>query len=70
MAFARCWEDEYVVVVVNAAAEPASLTLDVSAPDGSILVDRLAPDQEYAVHNGRLHLDDVPPHWARILTPQ
>lgn len=68
MAFARWWEDEYVVVVVNAAAEPAPLTLDVSLPDGSTLVDRLAPDQEYAVRSGQLHLDAVPPHWARILT--
>jgi hypothetical protein len=68
MAFARSWEDEYVVVVVNAAAESASLTLDVSLPDGSILVDRLAADQEYMVRSGRLHLDDIPPHWARILT--
>jgi glycosidase len=70
MAFARQWEDEYVVVAVNASDTPAALRLPVNLPDGQTLDDRLAPDQQFTVHNGTLLLETVPAYGARILVAQ
>jgi glycosidase len=70
LAFARQWEGEYVVVAVNSAAEPASLRVPVTAPDGQTFVDLLAPEQHFTVQQGHLNLADVPACWACILAPQ
>lgn len=65
-AFARRSDDEYILVVVNAAATPAALNLPVALPDGSRLVDLLEPSARCVPHNGHVQLD-VPSCGARIL---
>jgi glycosidase len=70
MAFVRRCDDDVVVVVVNAAETPAALDVSVDIPDGSMLVDLLAPDQQFVVQGGRLRLEAVPACWGCILTPQ
>ena len=57
--FTRNWQDETVLVAVNASAEPVTLDL----PDlGSAWTDLLNPGE--TVSGGRLEL---PPNWGRIL---
>ncbi len=67
LAFARVLQDETVVVAVNAADTPASLDLQVSAPEGASFVDLLAPERTFPARAGRLRIDDIPPRGARIL---
>lgn len=67
LAFARRTPEEYILVVVNAASTPASLSLKVEAPDGHMLTDLLDPQQQYSVQQGQVYINEVPPCWARIL---
>jgi glycosidase len=66
-AFARITQDEYLVVMLNAADAPASF--DVSVPAGATsAVDVLNDqDQVFPISNGRLFVSEVPPYWGRIL---
>ncbi len=66
LAFARETDDERVVVLLNAAAEAA--TLDVPAPRVGTWGDLLNPGWRCA-SDGRLRAD-VPPCWARILVAE
>jgi cyclomaltodextrinase len=66
LAFARQAGDECVLVLVNAAAEPASFDLPLPGGRGRQLVDLLNLGQTFAVQDGRACLD-VWPRWARIL---
>ncbi len=69
LAFARrFFDEEYVVVAVNAASAPAPLRLPVAAEDGRSFVDLLEPDRHYTVRDGHLQIDGVPSCWARIMT--
>jgi cyclomaltodextrinase len=65
-AFARQAADECVVVLLNAADQPASfdLTLPVPARQG---VDLLNGNEPIPGSGMNLHIDQVPPRWGRIL---
>jgi cyclomaltodextrinase len=63
-AFARQTQDECVIVMVNAAAQPA--TISITTPEIAVrqLVDVLNPGEVFWGGNGQI---SIPPHWARIL---
>jgi glycosidase len=67
LAFMRWTSDERIVVLVNAADEPAPLELAIAADGGSLLIDLLNPGEEFPIHPGTSAVYPVPPHWARIL---
>lgn len=66
-AFMRELPGELVVVMLNAAGEPASFDLQI--PSGRALIDLLNEGESYPVDTGRAHID-VPPCWARIMLVQ
>ncbi|WP_169974471.1 alpha-amylase family glycosyl hydrolase [Tautonia rosea] len=66
LAFERPFQEDRVIVAINAAGSPASLELPVSAPDGEGFEDQLDPGKVVSVLGGRLSLD-LPPRWGRIL---
>ncbi len=68
--FARSYEGDYIIVVINAAAEPAAVALPVDLPDGRHFIDLLSPDQQAGVHAGKLQLDAVPPYGVQIMALQ
>lgn len=63
-AFARETNEEGVIVALNAADEPAALTLPA---DGHELVDLLNPPESISIENGRAKVQ-IPPYWARVLS--
>jgi glycosidase len=66
MTYLRESDNERVLVVLNASAVPASLELTL--PDSAVrAVDLLNPPDSFSVEGQRLHLNAIPPHWARIL---
>lgn len=65
-AFARQSADEYVVVLVNAADEEASVDLKIPTQKGHTLVDLLNPEESFAIHPKTTNVT-VHPHWARIM---
>ena len=67
LAFSRRAGDDFVVIMLNAAAAPISLEIPVSLADGSKLVDVLNGQETFFAAGGRLRVDAVHPHWARIL---
>ena len=67
LAFLREHPAGSVLVAVNAAPAPLRLELDAPLPDGP-LYDRLNPGAVCEVRGGRVGID-LPPRWARILTP-
>ena len=56
-----------VIVAVNASGKPLRLDLPLDGLPGSRAVDLLDPGQPVPVRGGRLRLDPVYPHWARVL---
>jgi glycosidase len=68
LAFARQCQNETVVVLVNAAAESASFDLPVGLADGTPMVDLLNNGEVFQTSKGKLRVETVHPHWARILT--
>lgn len=68
LAFVRALPEEWVVVALNAAAEPAALELRLPQPDAR-LVDLLNPGEEFILRDGTVRLD-LPPRWGRILRVQ
>ena len=66
LAFLRATGTEAVVVAVNAAAEPAELTLRLAGLNRADLVDRLNPPDRFAVLDGVARVP-VPAGWARVL---
>jgi cyclomaltodextrinase len=67
LAFARRTDNECVVVLVNASAEPAAFDLSIPPGYGNRLVDVLNPGEDFPVDGKEAHVDVVPPHWARIM---
>ncbi len=68
IAFLRETNQQRVMVVVNASAEPIRLSLPVPWQDCTELVDDLNPGDRFAVQSGEVCLDLLPPRWARVLT--
>ncbi len=68
LAFAREFEGETVIVLLNASAEPVSLEVPVNLANGRQLADLLNSGQRFEVSNGRLRVDSVYPCWARVLS--
>ena len=70
LAFARSTATETVVVAINAAAEPAAMTLRVDLPDGTELTGALDDDDAVTVRveRGQVSVPPVPTRWARILS--
>ena len=66
LAFARCTDSEYVVVMLNAADSPIQMDVPIPANFTSA-VDMLNLDERFTVQNGRLRVETVHPHWGRIL---
>jgi glycosidase len=73
LAFLRQWQEETVVVAVNAAGQPARLELKIP-PEAqgrgeARWTDSLDPSASFAARGGTLGAE-VPPRGARILSPQ
>jgi hypothetical protein len=66
LAFARFSSDEYIVVMLNAAAEPARLELDLPVR-ASRAVDLLNDDTPFNLENGKLVVESIAPRWGRVL---
>ncbi len=66
LAFLRQYENEPVVVMVNASTQPAELDLSLSMAEGMQLVDRLSPGERFTLQGGRLRLT-LPACGGRIL---
>jgi cyclomaltodextrinase / maltogenic alpha-amylase / neopullulanase len=65
-AFARAANQEYVVVMLNAEDTPA--LVEVSVPTNTTgAVDLLNQSERFEVEQGRLRVEQVYPHWARLL---
>ncbi len=71
LAFARQTEGDYVVVALNAAENPAPLEVTVPGGAGRVLRDMLNPGESFPISNqGKVKIDPIWPHWARILSVQ
>jgi glycosidase len=66
LAFARFSSDEYIVVMLNAATEPARLELDLPVR-ASQAVDVLNDGETFKLENGKLVVESVAPRWGRVL---
>ncbi|MEM8531730.1 MAG: alpha-amylase family glycosyl hydrolase [Chloroflexota bacterium] len=66
-AYARQTSKECVIVAVNAADTELSLKLQLPVNNGQQLVDLLNPPDTFPIINGRVTIDTIHPHWARIL---
>jgi cyclomaltodextrinase len=65
-AFARFTDEEYLVVMLNAADEPTQIEVDLPWND-ACATDLLNPGERFAVQRGRLSVAQVHPCWGRIL---
>lgn len=65
-AFARFTDEEYLVVLLNAADTPAAFELDLPVGAGNA-VDLLNNDESFPIENKHLHVEYVKPHWGRVL---
>lgn len=66
LAFLRQTPTETVAVVVNAAASPLTIALDLREDGHARMVDLLNPPASYHVEGGRAQID-APAQWARVL---
>jgi glycosidase len=66
LAFARFTEDQYVIILLNASAQPASFQLALPV-NGSRAEDVLNPGRDYPIENGKITIEEVNAHWGRIL---
>ncbi|NDJ79120.1 MAG: alpha-amylase, partial [Chloroflexi bacterium] len=66
LAFVRQGGDETILVVLNAAADPVALEVELPV-EGRELVDLLNPGDRFPVHHRRAKLDPVWSNWARVL---
>jgi len=69
LAFARFTTDEYVVVLLNAAAEPARIELDLPVR-AQHAIDLLNDGEQFNLENGKLVVESVAPRWGRVLKVQ
>jgi cyclomaltodextrinase len=67
-AFARRFEDNLVIVVVNASEEVVSLELAIPDVDCAQLCDLLNPGERFPISDGTVQIDTIWPNWGRILT--
>ncbi|MBN1428585.1 MAG: alpha-glucosidase C-terminal domain-containing protein [Anaerolineae bacterium] len=68
-AFMRQSTEQTMVVAVNAANQPASI--DVSIPtQANRLIDVLNSGETFPIEQGEAHIDQVWPHWGRILVAE
>jgi cyclomaltodextrinase len=70
LAFARQSAGQTIVVLVNAADQPAAFDFDLPSNRAHLLLDLLNPGESFDVHGPRVHIDPVWPYWARILVLQ
>lgn len=66
-AFARISQDEQVIVAVNSADSPVSLSIKVDAPNGKTFTDLLDFQKNFSVQNGQIQINSIPSYWAKIL---
>ena len=66
LAFARFTNDEYVVVLLNAAETPARFELDLPLRANQA-ADLLNEGETFNLENGKLVVESVPPRWGRVL---
>ncbi len=68
-AFARYTGQEYLVIMLNAAEQPARI--EVPAPaNAACAVDVLNQGERFPIQGGVLRVETVDPHWGRILLLQ
>ncbi|HEX2915170.1 MAG TPA: alpha-amylase family glycosyl hydrolase [Chloroflexia bacterium] len=67
LSFSRMTPEEVIIVVVNSDNNEVTLELNLTAPDGSHLVDLLNEGETFPVHNGKARIEKVWPEWARIM---
>ena len=65
-AFARLTAQEHVVVLLNAAATPVEMEVQVPA-NYSTALDLLNGDESFPIQQGRLKVGEVPACWGRVL---
>ena len=65
-AFARFTHQEQVIVLLNAAATPVEMEVQVPA-NYSTALDLLNGDERFPVQQGRLKVGEVPACWGRVL---
>jgi len=66
LAFARFTADQYVVVLSNAAGQPAAFELQL--PENTVeAVDVLNGNKRWPIEKGHLRVDAVDAHWGAIL---
>ena len=66
LAFARFSSDEYIVVMLNAAAKPVRLELDLPVRASQAL-DLLNDGEPFKLENGKLVVENVAPRWGCML---
>jgi glycosidase len=66
-AFCRQKEEETAVIIVNAEPEVKSLELNIQLNEGEKLYDKLNDNAEYTIHNNKIRIEKLFPHWGCIL---
>jgi cyclomaltodextrinase / maltogenic alpha-amylase / neopullulanase len=67
LAFSRRIKGETVFVLLNAADVPCQFDIPTQLPPKTRLVDVLNGGEDFQAVQGRLVVNEVSPHWARIL---
>ncbi len=67
LAFARQAADESMIVLLNASDQPASFEVNLPLAGASQLVDVLNDGEVFHAAQGKVRIDTVWPHWARVL---
>ncbi len=67
LAFSRRAGEQQVLVLLNAAAQPAAFDLALPGLQNGAALDLLNPGERFPFAGGRLRLETVWPHWGRIL---
>ena len=67
LAFVRRTAGQTIAVCLNAAAQPARLSLEIPGAGNGTLADLLNPGDSFRVREGKAEIDPLPPAGARIL---
>jgi len=70
LAFSRKSGAEQVLVLLNAADQPAAFEFPIDLEAGVGLVDLLNPGESFFSLAGKIQVETVAPHWGRILQVQ
>jgi glycosidase len=65
LAFARCVENEFMVIALNAADSPSSVSFELPT-QGKQFVDLLNPGESFSLEGSKITLQ-VSANWGRIL---